>query len=207
MFIWVTLGTVDVAYMLFDWALANKATYIGARVAVVSNPVAQNITNNADLGYTASQLQNIGHLCYDPTTGNQNGNCPSTGLVVCTSTACTPSTYGFDATVFTNAGGTGIFDKMKGVFPRLQPANVTVSYQTIDNDASGFSSFGFVMRPGGLPMKVTVQIKCMTHPLYFIGGLMNWVFPAPAGCPAGTPAGPSIPAFATTLTSEDMFTN
>jgi Flp pilus assembly protein TadG len=51
----VTLGTVDVTYMLYEWALANKATYVGARAAVVSNPVAQNITQDRLL-YDPSQL-------------------------------------------------------------------------------------------------------------------------------------------------------
>jgi hypothetical protein len=199
LFIAVTLGTVDVAYMLFDWALANKAAYVGARTAVVSNPVAPNITNNASLGYTTSQLQNPGASCYDFSTGLQNGNCPSIGPIVCTSTACTPSTFGFDSAAFTNASGTGVFDAMQRIFPRLQPANVTITYQTIDKDTSGFSASGVVLQPNGLPMVVTVSITGMTHQLFFIDPILRFF---------GTGfAARNIPAFSTTLQSEDMFTN
>jgi Flp pilus assembly protein TadG len=210
LFILVTLGSVDVSYMLYEWALASKAAYVGARWAVVSNPVAQNITTNADLYSTP--VANIGQLCFDPTNGQPTSpaNCPSIGPVVCTSTACTPSTYGFDSTAFTNTNtchdaagntltGCGIFDRMQAIFPRLQPQDVQVSYQT--------NGLGYVLRPNGLPMNVTVSIKCMTHEFFFIGALMGWVFPPPpTGCPVA-PAGPVIPAVATTLTTEDIFSN
>jgi len=42
-FILLVLGTVDVAYMLSDWALANKAAYVGARTAVVADAVANGL--------------------------------------------------------------------------------------------------------------------------------------------------------------------
>ena len=45
LFILLVLGTIDVTYMLYEWALANKAAYVGARTAVVSDPVANGITN------------------------------------------------------------------------------------------------------------------------------------------------------------------
>ena len=76
LFMLVTLGTVDVTYMLYEWALANKATYVGARAAVVSNPVAQNITEDRLL-YDPSQLKQMGQYCFDFATGTGNGNCPA----------------------------------------------------------------------------------------------------------------------------------
>jgi Flp pilus assembly protein TadG len=192
LFILVILGTVDLAYMLFEWGMANKAAYVGARTAVVSFPVAPNITSP---NYTATQLQNIGDLCFDPTSGSQNGNCPSTGLITCTSTACTPNTYGFSSDNFT-----AIFNRMQAVFTRLQPTNVTILYQTIDTDTSGFSSAGFVGRPGGLPMEVTVSITGMTHQFFFVPGLLSFFG-------GGITATPAIPTYSTTMQSEDMFTN
>jgi hypothetical protein len=190
-FILVTLGTVDVTYMLYEWALADKATYVGARAAVVSNPVAPKITEDKLL-YSQNQLAKMGQFCFDFTTGAGNGNCPaSTVKVDCTSTACTPNTFGFDGSAFTNVNGTGIFDRMKVIFPRLQPGNVTISYE--------LNGSGYVGRPGGLPMNVTVKIQNMTHRIYFLAGIMRFF----GGTFASTPA---IPAFATTLTSEDMTT-
>jgi hypothetical protein len=191
-FILVTLGTVDVTYMLYEWALANKATYVGARAAVVLNPVAHNIIED-NLLYSQSQLTKIGQFCFDFTTGLGNGNCPaSTMKVVCTSTECTPNKFGFDGSSFTNVNGTGVFDRMKVIYPRLQPGNVTISYE--------LNGSGYVGRPGGLPMNVTVSIQNMTHQIYFLAGIMRFF----GGTFASTPA---IPAFATTLTSENMATN
>jgi hypothetical protein len=190
LFMLVTLGTVDVAYMLYEWALANKATYVGARAAVVSNPVAQNITEDRLL-YDPSQLKQMGQYCFDFATGTGNGNCPDV-KVDCTSTACTPNTFGFNGSAFTNANGTGIFDRMKVIFPRLQPDNVTISYQ--------LNGSGYVGRPGGLPMNVTVSVQNVTHQFYFLTGIMP-VFGGRFGSAS------AIPAFATTLTSEDITTN
>src|SRR5207247_1844183 len=106
--------------------------YIGARAAAVSNPVAQNITDPTTLNYTPAL---DGQPCFNFVTGASTGNCPSIPLVTCTSTACTPNTYGFDSAAFTNVNGTGIFDRMHAIFPRLRATNVTVSYQ---GNGSGF---------------------------------------------------------------------
>jgi TadE-like protein len=196
------LGTFDVAYMLSEWQAANKAAFAGARRAVVLDPVATGVT---DLTYSSAATQ-TGRACFDPTTGGADptSDCPTVDTV-CTPAAtggsCTNG-YTWNDTAFTNPTAPlgsplrGIFDKMRDVFPRLQRQNVQISYQT--------NGLGFVGRPDGLPMNVTVSIRCMTHQFYFLGPLMNWAFAAPAGCPAGTPVGVSIPSFATTLPSEDM---
>jgi len=191
MFLLLVLGTIDVSFMFYEWALANKAAYVGARTAVVSNPVAPKITDRA---YTKSQLELSGQPCFDNL--GDNVNCPSVPPTVCTSTACAPNTFGFNSTAFTNSNRTGIFDRMKTIFPRLQPENVTITYQTNDS--------GFVGQPYtgntaqfSLPMNVTVRITGMIHQFYFIGPLIRLFggfFPAVS----------TMPAFATTLQSEDM---
>jgi Flp pilus assembly protein TadG len=186
MFLLLVLGTIDVTYMFYEWALANKAAYVGARIAVVSDPVAAKIT---DLNYTESQLQLIGQPCFD-NAGN-NVNCPLVPPTVCTSTACTPNTFGFDSTAFKN-----IFDRMKVILPRLQLQNVTITYQAND---SGFVGQPYVGNSAqfSLPLNVTVSIIDMTHQFYFIGPLVKFfgVF---------FPAMSTLPTFATTLQSEDM---
>ena len=204
-FIVLILGTVDVTYMLYEWALANKAAYIGARIAIVSNPVASAVTTYASVTnppYTATQVLQIGQPCFDTTNGatfTATGNCPASVNYVCTPAAslgvCTNGGV-WSETAFTNTNGTGVFDRMITIFPRLARQNVQISYQT--------NGLGYV---GGLSWTVTVSIQCMTHQFYFIDALMGWVFSGPsAGCPAGA-AGPAIPAFASTLQSEDMVTN
>jgi Flp pilus assembly protein TadG len=192
-FILVAFGTVDVSLMLYDWALANKAAYVGAHTAVLSYPVAGGITDQND----SYEQTLIGNMCYDPATGinscpNLSANCTasaSSGTCTCTSTnaGC------LDFTAFDNAAFTPIFNRMQAIFPPLQRQNVTISYVTNNLD------LGFVGNPGGVPMAVTVSITGRTHELYFLGGLMRFFGKAFAN--------PPIPTFTTTLTSEDMVTN
>jgi Flp pilus assembly protein TadG len=192
LFIVVVLGTVDVSYMLYEWSLANKAAYMGARKAVVSDPVASAVSSPA---YSAAQLLNLGQSCFNAATGVANANCPSQNHV------CTPAATGgacSNAGVWAENAFSPILTEMQRVFPRLVRQNVQISYQT--------NTLGFVGRPGGLPMHVTVSIQCMTHRFFFLDALMGWIFTSPVGCPA-TPAGPRIPTFASTLQSEDMTTN
>lgn len=188
MFILLAFGTVDVTYMLYDWALANKAAYAGAHKAILSNPVAQNITA---LNYDPTQL---GKLCFNLADGTSTNICPS-AQTTCTPAAgaggtCANATYVFDDNAFKI-----IFTAMSNIFPRLQRQNVTISYATDNTYPLGFDG-----RPGGLPMDVTVSINGMTHQMYFLGPIMGFFG-------SGFAANPPIPKFATTLTSEDMVTN
>jgi hypothetical protein len=207
-FILVALGTVDVAFMVFDWALASKAAYVGAHRAIVTNPVAEGITN---LPYDPTK---ISLLCFNPADGTPTGNCPTVqdssfdtpGLdaprpVVCTPAERTGGTctggYTFDDGPFdchctTLTAPVPIFNQMQQIFPRLQRQNVTISYKT--------TNLGFVGRPDGLPMDVTVSITGMTHQFYFLGPIMRFFG---GDFAANLP----IPAFATTLTSEAMVSN
>ena len=209
-FILVAFGTVDVTYMLFDWALANKAAYVGAHRAIVSSPIATGATN---LTYNATL---IGQLCFTLNDGLPNGNCPSV------QTVCTPNSGGggscTNGFVFNNTAFNCIFDPrsdlancapnaanadeimgMRDIFPKLQRQNVTISYQP--------TNLGFVGRPsvtpgenGSLPLNVTVSIGGMTHQMFFIGPIMGFFG-------GGFAANPPVPAFATTLTGEDMSAN
>jgi hypothetical protein len=220
-FLLAAFGTVDFTYMLFDWSMANKAAFAGARAAVVSNPVASGITN---VSYTATQIAALGKWCFNTGTGSANSNCPSPSAV-CTPDA-SPSNSGTctNGYNFDNVAFTCIFNPksdpthcqlstynpigMVDIFPRLQRQNVQILY-----NANGL---GFVGQPNGLPMDVTISIECMTHQFFFINGLMRWIWTAPSNytnpsaspppCPATT-AGLPMPRFATTLTSESMVTN
>jgi hypothetical protein len=187
----LSLGTVDGAYMLYEWGLANKAAYVGARTAVVSNPVAKNIF--ANISFTAS----VGQLCFSPGTGqpvtdaNNNAICASI-TSTCTSGNCT--TNGYDGTAFTK-----ILTAMQTMFPRIAGTNVQIIYRT--------NGLGFVGQPYAnpnvtqfaLPMDVTVSITGMTHQFFFIQGLLRFF----GGAISATP---NIPQFSTTLQSESMFT-
>jgi len=204
-FILIVLGTVDAALMLFDWTLANKAAYMGAHRAIVTNPVAAGITN---LPYEPTK---IGLLCFNPADGAPTDNCPTVEVrdsysdppkpVVCapdpTSGGSCTGGYTFDDGPFdchctSSTAPVPIFNQMQKIFPRLQRQNVTISYKT--------TNLGFVGRPDGLPMNVTVSITGMTHQFYFLGPIMRFFG---GDFAANLP----IPTFATTLTSEAMVSN
>jgi len=169
-FILVALGTVDVGLMLSEWAQANTATYVGAHRAIVSDPVAPNLNaffNNTIVG-------GMGLPCADPVTGDATGNCPTFAPIVCTSTACTPNTYGdLNLNNFDD-----IYKPMRQVFGcsqvpteacRLERANVTITYQREAN----LNNLGF-NEANGFPMTVTVSITGLTHQFYFLDGLVRF---------------------------------
>lgn len=184
LFITALLGTIDVCYMLYEWGTANKAAYMGARKAIVSNPVAQNVN------LFSFDPTNLGQNCFNAITGASSGICPSR-TSVCANGSCTIGTW--DDTAFA-----AILTEMQRVFPRITRQNVRISYQT--------NGLGYVPgQTGNLPMNVTVSIQCMTHQFYFIDALMNWIYSAPA-CNSAL-QGPIIPTFASTLQSEDLQTN
>jgi len=206
-FMLVVFGTVDVTLMLFNWQSANKAAVIGARTAIVSNPVASGITNLSS-NYDPSLL---GQSCLDTSTTDGNGGGPS-GNCPQMSATCTPASSGGSCPMSCTAGGAGtcpsvsfddtafttIFNNMHAIYPSLTRQNVVITYKT--------NNLGYVGQSNGLPMDVTVSISCVSYQFYFIDALMKWVFSTPSGCPSGTKKGVLIPSFATTLTSESMVT-
>ncbi len=206
LFLLLALGTIDVAYMFYDWALANKATYIGARAAVVTNPVAPGVVN---LSYPLNPPEHLGENCFDG-SGNVV-NCPIVQRIDCTGTdpsggSCTNG-YAFDNSAFTcifNPNDAACTYRpirhvgMQQIFPILKRSNVRISYET--------NGLGFVGQPYpgspdhlspqfSLPMNVTVTITGVSHPFFFLSGLANW---------SGFK---TIPNFTTTMQSEDMTSN
>src|SRR5262249_25749571 len=126
----------------------------------------------------------------NPTTGTSV--CPTFVPIVCTSTgastSCSPTTHGSG----NNQNFTDIFTPMQRVFPRLQPANVTISYQRV----AAMNNLGH-NEPNGFPMEVTVSITGLTHQFYFIGPLVSFFG-------SFIRETPGIPQFRTTLVGEDM---
>lgn len=186
----VALGTVDVSFLLSEWNAAAKATQRGVRAAVVMGPVGGKIT---DLTY---DVAHIGDSCLT-SSGGVESFCPTVDTV------CTAAGPGSGSCTgdhpFNDQNFQAIFNQMRAVFPKLQRKDVRISYKT--------TGLGFVGRPGGLPMIVTVSIRCKAHTFFFLGGLMNWIAPpTPADCPDGV-AGWPIPPSHATLISEDMVSN
>ncbi len=180
----LTISLIEFALALWQWNSAEKATQLGVRYAVESNPVASAFTSYSGV-----------------TDGNfEPGQSLDTGKVAaftvrCTNTECTcpggcsafGGNPGWDAVAFD-----AIALKMRGIFPRIQPANVVVEYRHV--------GMGFAGRLGGdLVPIVTVELQGLTFDfllLSFLGPMLYGATTAPAGFP--------MPSFAATLTGEDL---
>jgi hypothetical protein len=90
---------------------------------------------------------------------------------------------------------------MQRAYPQLQASEITISYRAF-NPAQEHA-LGFVGRPGGPPMKVTVTI-CRRFQFTFLDGFIpNFSLPDPPDGCDGHPDGFYTPA-TTTLISESF---
>jgi Flp pilus assembly pilin Flp len=169
----LTLGSVEVGLMMWQWNSAEKATQAGARYAAVHDLVAPGLR---DVGSEPTS-GDYGDWCTDRETGAVNADC-FFATVTCTAGSCSGG-YGYDDAAFT-----AIFTTMRSLFPQIERANVEIQY--------GFSGLGFIGRPGGQPMMVTVRLRSMTYDFFLLDAL------------AGLPDRLSMPPFTATLVGEDM---
>lgn len=207
----VILGTVDASLLMFDWSSATKATYAGARTATITDPVANGA--RFTLPYS-TQATYSGRYCFDATTGQADAtaSCPTFSFV-CTGdyTGSGGSCSGSTTSTFNKAAFDAIFNSVQAAYPfrALDRRQVRVSYATTNLGFVGQQSFNGGQ--GELPMNVSVELRCMTHEFYFVGGLLDWVFGSlPASCSGittGAENGLIMPPFYTTLPSEDLATN
>ena len=127
------LGIVDVGRWLWVYNEAQKATQMGARLAVVGNPVSDSI--NADY---------IGR-CFPPLTQGDKIPVDCFPTVTCTSAGCDNGTKD-------NAAFNEIVARMRAFLPTLTAENVTVKYSP--------SGLGYAGNPFGADISplVTVEI-------------------------------------------------
>ena len=170
MFVFV-LGSVDFLMAMYQWNAAAKAVQVGARIAAVSDPVATGISTITGLeGGTAPGTV--------PPPSYATMTCSGTGGTGCSTAAMNTLVFGRgsaacgDATSFYDTG-------MCDVFPRVQAANVTVSYV--------YSGLGFAGRPGGAVPTITVELRNLNFQFFFLG-FSNM----------------AIPGLRTTITGEDL---
>jgi Flp pilus assembly protein TadG len=208
----VILGSVDAALLMFDWSSATKATYVGARTAALTDPVAKATHFNLS-SYTAQSTYS-GRYCFDASNGNADPKaaCPTFSFS-CTgdTTAGGGSCTGSSASAFDKAAFKTIFDSVQQAYPyrKLDPRQVKVSYATTNLGFVGQQSFTGAY--GELPMNVSVELRCITHQFFFVTPFLQWAFPSlPQACngiTTGTEDGITMPPFYTTLPSEDLATN
>lgn len=176
-------GIIDAGRYVWTVNKAEKATQVGARVAAVTTPLAQEIRTKNYIGTSVGG-----------TVLTQGDRIPAAafGLLRCTSTSCTcvvspcPGTT-FDTTnMFTNV----LLPRMQYMLPELTANNVVVEYRG--------SGLGFAGDPNGAQVQPLITVRLvadssnptegMTFPL-----LTSFMF-----------ASLNLPIVSTTLSAEDL---
>jgi len=174
-------GTIDAGWFAWKINLAEKATQAGARMAVVTNPVASGLTNENYVGKTVGTI-----------TLQQGDTIPASalGLLTCTSSSCTcttapcPGSLAIDTAAF-NA----ILARMQAYDPGVQSANVVVEYRGSglgyagDTNTTAAGTSGMQIAP-----LVTVRLQNMQ-----MNALSSFVWKSAI----------NLPDFAYSLTMED----
>lgn len=140
------LGIIDAGRLMWTWNRAEKATQMGVRYAVATDPVATGIASYSfATGASAiAQGQPIDTSYFASMT------CTSTSCGSCSGSACNSLITPYNSTAFAN-----IVDRMRAFLPELAAANVEVLYSN--------SGIGYSGDPNGpdLAPLVTVRVRNM----------------------------------------------
>jgi len=131
--------SIDGGRYLYNVNRIEKATQFGARFAVVTNPVASDLTS---LNYVGTTVDGV--------TLTQGDRIPADALpaFTCNSTSCT------GGHTFDNASNpqpfTAILSRMQLIMPELKPENVTITYAG--------SGLGYAGDPSGMQISPLVTV-------------------------------------------------
>lgn len=173
----VTFGIIEVALIAWQWNTAEKATYVGVRYAVESDPVAAGF-----LSYSASVDGGL-NPAEDVTVDKI-----ASFAVTCGNTQCVLSDGalpgGFDLSDYDGAAFTAILQRVQRVFPEVAADKLAVEYRHV--------GLGFADRPGpDLIPAVTVSLVNMSYDVKLMDSF---------GMPDALPMG----GFSATMTGEDL---
>jgi hypothetical protein len=168
-----TFGVIELGILLAQFNAGEKATQVGVRRAATSNFVASGLASFDGTGGVSPPP--TGTPCMDA-AGNTISACSFTP-VTCISSGC--SAFGFSSTAFS-----AIVADMRRVDPWITAANVQIQYAP--------NGLGFVGRPNGLPVTVTVSLINLSYRYVVIGALAH----------LGTTR--TLPPFTATLIGEDL---
>jgi Flp pilus assembly protein TadG len=151
------LGMIDVGRFMWTLNEAEKATQMGVRYAVVSDPIASVLSTD----FTASPY-NVAGGDPVPTAAFGTATCTSTGTT-CTVTGTASGVNGRNPTAFTQ-----LVTWMHNFYSPIQASNVTVTYKNV---GLGFS--GDPNSPN-VSALTTVELTGLTfQPLVLFGGTVS----------------------------------
>lgn len=158
-------GIIEIGIYLWQWNGANKATQLGARLAVTSDPVAigPGLTWSPVTGPLGTDCRaDDTNLCFEfEVACTMEEGCISSALdFTDVDTGNNPTTFAIDLTAF-NA----IVQQMQRVYPGLDPNTVEIRYVS--------NGVGFIGFPGHIPNDVTVEILTNDYPFAVIAGFVN----------------------------------
>ena len=190
----LTIALIEFSLALWQWNTAEKATELGVRYAVQSDPVSLGLSEYNGVtggGFNPGTSLNFSNLdAFTLSCTNSSCSCSGAGCGDFTSSVSDPT--GVDTAAF-NA----IVQRMDGVFrgSDLDNSNVTIDYSHV--------GMGFAGRPGlDIVPVVTVRLTGVTFDfmvLSFIRPLMFY------GSEQSTTSGIPMPPFTATLSGEDMY--
>lgn len=143
LFILVLLGVIDAARFLYDYNQAEKATQMGARLAVVATPIPTNLINANFVG--------VGGL-----TPGDSIPVAAMGSIKCTDAACVCEPSG-STCIGAGAHNAAAFD---AIFARTRAFKQDITQANLEVIYSG-SGLGFAGDPSGMDPSpiVTVRLK------------------------------------------------
>lgn len=173
-FIIFVVGIIDAGRYAYEFNRGEKATQIGVRMAVVTNPLVNELTGYSYTGRTVgSVVLNQGDRI--PADALGTITCASTGCTCASGTCLTGSTLTLNQTNFD-----ALLLRVQQIYPKAAAADLRVDYTG--------SGLGYAGNPTGMDVApfVTVRILNQTFRSYLLfGATMNF------------------PDFAYTLTMED----
>jgi hypothetical protein len=187
----LVLGSIDFLFAFYQWNAATKAVQVGARIAAVSDPVANGL-NGLSAGVVNASLR-PGSAMPSFTVTCDGGTATCSCLGACkgmggyNATAMQTIVFGRgsracgDATSSYSAG-------MCDIFGRITPANVRIVY----TQPAAPAGLGYAGRPGGPVPTIKVSLQNMPFRFFFLGGLLGF-------------RDIQIPTVPTTMTSEDLY--
>jgi hypothetical protein len=146
-------GMIDVGRYMWALNQAEKATQMGVRYAIVSDPAA-NVINDDFVAYGIPGGDAVPTSTFDTAVCRNSGNCTVTGNT---------GNAGRNAAAFT-----AIVTWMKYFDPEIQPANVSVSYRNV--------GLGYSGDPNGpdIAALTTVELANLPfQPMMLFGGSIN----------------------------------
>jgi Flp pilus assembly protein TadG len=144
------LGIIDVGRFMWEYNRAEKATQMGARLAVVTDPVL-----NGLYGYSFSITGGIAQGTAVPAANFTSATCNNSTC------SCVATSGGFCGTTsFNSTAFTSLVTRMHSMYPAINAANVRVDYKNV--------GLGFAGNPDGPDVSplVTVRLTGLNfHPI------------------------------------------